>query len=808
MELLSYLQDHIVVLDGAMGTQLQAAGLAPGEIPETWNLRHPDEIEAIHRRYLEAGSNIVLTNTFGANGLKFSGQELRDVVEAGVGCARAAAEANGSGWVALDIGPSGRMLAPYGDLAFEEAVSLFSQVAAIGAKAGADLVMIETMNDSYETKAALLGVKEACDLPVFVSNAYGEDGKLMTGATPAAMVALLEGMGADAIGVNCSFGPEALTPVVEEYLRCASVPVLMKPNAGMPKVVDGETVYDVGPEEFSESVAALIPKGLRIVGGCCGTTPDYIRALGTKIAGTDPQPLTDKGITAISSYAGAICFGGKPVLIGERINPTGKKRFQQALRDHEINYILNEAIAQQAAGAHALDVNVGLPEIDEPAMMEEVVAQIQTVTDLPLQIDTSDPVAMERALRVYNGKALVNSVNGKREVMEQVFPLVKKYGGVVIALTLDEKGIPETAEERLEIAHRILDVAAGYGIAKKDIIFDTLTMTISADGQAAVTTLRAMEEIAAQTGCHTSLGVSNVSFGLPQRPKVNAAFFLMALTKGLSAAIINPKAFAMMRAYHLYNALAGGDPDCAAWIDYAGRMEEQFAGTGKPAAKSAPGTAAAATNTGEQDLRYCIVKGMREQAAQMTAELLADREPLDIIEKEVIPALDQVGTDFEQNRIYLPQLLMSAESAEAAFSKVKAAMAAGSQEQEKRCTVVIATVKGDIHDIGKNIVKLLLENYGFDVIDLGKDVAPENVVGEVKRTHAPLAGLSALMTTTVPAMEETIKLMRQEAPWCKVMVGGAVLTQEYADAIGADSYGRDAMEAVRYAKEIDDAQHS
>ncbi len=812
MDILSYLKDHIVVLDGAMGTQLQAAGLAPGEIPETWNLTHPDQIAAIHQRYYEAGANIVLTNTFGANGLKFSDDELERIVRAAVGCAKKAQELSAAPqpkWVALDIGPSGRLLKPYGDLAFEEAVTLFSQVARTGAEAGADLVMIETMNDSYETKAALLAVKESCDLPVFVSNAYGEDGKLMTGASPAAMTAMLEGMGADAIGVNCSFGPAALTPVVEEYLRYASIPVLMKPNAGMPKVVDGKTVYDVEPEEFAALVAALIPKGLRVAGGCCGTTPEYIRLLSEAVTDKDPQPITEKEITMVSSYAKAVVFDNKPVLIGERINPTGKKRFQQALRDHEISYILNEAIAQQGAGAHVLDVNVGLPDIDEPDMMREVVEQLQTVTDLPLQIDTSDIAAMEQALRLYNGKAMVNSVNGKKESMEQVFPLVRKYGGTVVALTLDENGIPETAEERVAIAEKILKTAADYSIVKKDIIFDALTMTISADTQAAATTLRAMKMITQELGCRTILGVSNVSFGLPQRAEINSAFFLMALTGGLSAAIINPKAFPMMRTYYTYCALAGKDPDCSAFIDFAGREEEHFAGAAAAVKKAdSPDQTSVGEAENEETLRYAIVKGLRQQAAERAKELLSDVEPMVLIESEVIPALDQVGILFEQNKIYLPQLLMSAESAEAAFGIVKAAMAKAADKQQKRCPVVIATVKGDIHDIGKNIVKLLLENYGFEVIDLGKDVPPETVVEKVKEVHAPLAGLSALMTTTVPAMEETIGLLHEEAPWCRVMVGGAVLTQEYADKIGADFYGKDAMESVRYAREIDEACQS
>lgn len=797
MKITEYLKKHLIYLDGGMGTLLQAQGLMPGELPERWNLTHPEAIINIHKNYYAAGSHVVNTNTFGANILKFSAEELESIVKAAVEnakTARAQSTHPEAKWVALDIGPTGRMLAPYGDLDFEDAVSIFAETVKLGVKYGADLIFIETMNDSYETKAALLAAKENCDLPVFVSNAYGEDGKLMTGASPAAMVAMLEGMGADAIGVNCSLGPKALSGVVEEYLHWASIPVLLKPNAGLPKAVEGKTVYDVLPPEFAEDVTSLIRKGVRLAGGCCGTTPAYIAALAQASANVAPLPLTEKHITCVSSYTHTVTFGDVPVLIGERINPTGKKRFKEALKAHDIDYILKEGVSQQEKGVHILDVNVGLPEIDETELLKTSVCELQAILDLPLQIDTSDIAAMEIALRRYNGKAMINSVNGKAESMASVFPLVKKYGGLVVALTLDERGIPAKAEERAAIARRILEEAACYGIAPHNIIFDPLALTISADDSAAVETLRAVQIIRRDLGCHTSLGVSNVSFGLPQRDVVNGTFFALAMQQGLSAAIMNPHSAEMMKAYHAFLALSGLDSSCADYIAFAQTLPQA-------AATAAPVQASAATAIDtHSDLQHAIAKGLKEQAAQLTVQLLQNCDPLQIVQEEIIPALNTVGTGFENKTVYLPQLLMSAEAAKAAFEQIKAAMS-GSSAASKG-PFVLATVKGDIHDIGKNIVKLLLENYGFAVTDLGKDVPPERIVETAVALHAPLVGLSALMTTTVPAMEETIRLLRREAPWCKIVVGGAVLTQEYADAIGADKYAKDAMETVRYAETI------
>ena len=797
MKLLDYLKHNLLYLDGGMGTLLQAEGLQPGEHPERWNVEHPEVIVKLQKMYFDAGTNLIISNTFGANTLKFELEELDQIVKHALENARkAAAESTGTQkkFVALDIGPTGRLLKPYGDFDFEEAVAVFAETVKLGVKYGADAIFIETMNDSYETKAALLAAKENSDLPVLVSNAYSEDGKLMTGASPAAMVAMLEGMGADAIGVNCSLGPKALAPIVEQYLEKASVPVLLKPNAGLPRDENGKTVFDVLPDEFSDDVAELVKKGVRIVGGCCGTTPDYIRETVAKTKDLTPVEITKKNITCVSSYTHAVEFGASPILIGERINPTGKKRFKQALVENDIDYILNEGLAQQEKGVHILDVNVGLPEIDEVEMLKTVSFELQAIIDLPLQIDTTDVVAMEQSLRRYNGKAMINSVNGKEENMKAIFPLVKKYGGLVVALTLDENGIPDTAAERVAIAEKILKTAAEYGIDKKDIIFDTLAMAISADPNAAHATVDSLKEIKERLGCHTSLGVSNISFGLPNRDFVTSTFFAMALENGLSAAIMNPHSADMMKTYYAYRALHGYDENCADYINFASNfIPAAAAGTTQPAATQQEFKSA---------LQKAVVKGLKEQAGELTAKLLEETAPLEIVQNEIIPALDIVGKGYEAKTVYLPQLLMAAEAAKSAFEQIKAAMSTGNGATAAKCSFVLATVKGDIHDIGKNIVKLLLENYGFDVVDLGRDVAPERILEEVKRLHAPMCGLSALMTTTVPAMGETIKLVHAEAPWCKVVVGGAVLTQDYADRIGADKYAKDAMEAVRYADEV------
>lgn len=804
MTFLEHLRRGTLLLDGGMGTLLQEKGLRPGELPERWNISRPDVITAIHKAYFDAGSHVVCANTFGANSLKFSDSELESIVSAAFANAMAArAQSSGAQekFIALDIGPTGKLLRPLGDLDFEDAVAVFAKTVRLGVKYGADLIFIETMNDSYETKAALLAAKENSVLPVLVSNAYGEDGKLMTGASPAAMVAMLEGMGADAIGANCSLGPKQLRGVAEELLKNASVPILFKPNAGLPKSVDGKTVFDVTKDEFAAEVADLVRRGVRAVGGCCGTTPDYIAALRKATDGITPLPLTEKNFTVVSSYTHAVKFGASPILIGERINPTGKKRFKQALLENDIDYILTEGVNQQEKGAHILDVNVGLPDIDEVKMLKTAVCELQTVVDLPLQIDTSNARAMEAALRRYNGKAMLNSVNGKRESMETVFPLVKKYGGLVVALTLDENGIPETADGRFEIAKRILDTAHQYGIEPKNLIFDTLAMTVSADKNAALATLGALRRIREELGCHTSLGISNISFGLPCRDAVNGVFFALALENGLSAAIMNPYSTEMMKTYFTYRALKGLDDNFAEYIRAADGFAAAQISTAAPISTAAT-TSADRTEEFASELQRAIVKGFKDKAGEATSALLSKMAPLEIVNGEIIPALNTVGEGFEKKSVYLPQLLMSAEAAKCAFEAIKASLATKGEAAADKGIFVIATVHGDIHDIGKNIVKLLLENYGFRVVDLGKDVPPETVASKVVELHAPLAGLSALMTTTVPAMEETVKLLKECAPWCKTVVGGAVLTEEYAAKIGADKYARDAMETVRYAEEV------
>lgn len=788
MNIRDFIKNNLVYLDGGMGTLLQKSGLQPGELPERWNISHPEVIKEIHKSYYDSGSNIVNTNTFGANSLKFGTDELSEIIYHAVKNAdeaRKASSGNQEKFIALDVGPTGKLLKPLGDLDFEDAVKAFAEVISLGVKYGVDLITIETMNDSYETKAAVLAAKENSDLPIIVTNAYGENGRLMTGADPAVMAAMLEGMGVDAIGANCSLGPKQLMGVMDELLKYCSVPVAFKPNAGLPKSDGKVTYYDVDAEEFAQDIKLAVANGVRIVGGCCGTTPEYIKKVCELTRDMRPKEIEKKTYSVCTSYNKAVFFGEKPILIGERINPTGKKRFKQALLENDIGYILQEAVNQQAKGVHVLDVNVGLPGIDEAQMLTNSVCELQCVTDLPLQIDSSDPVAMESALRRYNGKAMINSVNGKEENLNAIFPLVKKYGGFVVALTLDEKGIPSTVDGRMKIARKILLTAALYGINKKDIIFDPLAMTVSADKMSAVTTLETVKKITEQLGCNTSLGVSNVSFGLPSRDLVNAAFFTTAMENGLSAAIMNPYSERMMEAYYSFNVVKGLDENCMDFINFASQQEVQ------PTAKQ----------ESSLTLKEAIEKGLKEKASEITTTMLGNSAPLDIVNAHVIPALDNVGKRFEEKKLFLPQLLMSAEAAKASFEVIKATMSADGSSVKKG-SIVIATVHGDIHDIGKNIVKLLLENYGYNVIDLGKNVPPETVLRAVTDNHAPLVGLSALMTTTVPAMEETVKLIKENAPWCKTVVGGAVLTQDYADKIGADKYAADAMETVRYAESV------
>lgn len=761
----------IKYFDGGMGSMLN---LRPGELPEKLNISDPDRVYRVHKAYADAGADIITANTFGANRLKYDNCD--ELVKAGVALAKKTGKK-----VALDLGPTGKLLKPMGDLDFEECVSIYADVVNAG-KDDADLILIETMGDTYEIKAAMLAAKENCDLPVFVSMIFDEKGRLLTGADVKTACAVVEGLGADVIGFNCGLGPKQMIPLVEELEKYTSTPIMVNPNAGLPESVNGETVYNVDPDEFSDLMAQIADLGVSYLGGCCGTTPAHIKALIEKTKNIPDIPPSKKNFTFVTSYSQSVELGEKSAVIGERINPTGKKLLKQALRDRDMDYILREGISQKDCGAHILDVNVGLPEIDEVEMLKSAVYELQSVLPTPLQLDSSDAVAMEQALRIYNGKPLINSTNGKEKSMREIFPLAKKYGGVVVCLCLDENGIPETADGRIKVAEKIINTAAEYGIDKKDLIVDALAMTISTDSKNAIETLKAVDYIKHTLGVNTVLGVSNISFGLPNREAVNTAFYTLCLKAGLSAGIINPKSQSMMNAYYSYNALAGLDENCTEYIESAVVID-------------------AVADASNITLLDAIVKGMKEESAKCAKELLKTQNSLDIINEYIIPALDKVGDGFEKNKIFLPQLLMSADSAKAAFDEIKAHMIVSGNSQVNGEKIIIATVEGDIHDIGKNIVKVLLANYGFDVVDLGKDVKCETVLDETIRNDAKLVGLSALMTTTVPNMEKTIKLIHENTD-AKVFVGGAVLTKDYAKMINADWYAKDAMESVRIAQEF------
>ncbi len=788
MSIRDRLGKELIFFDGGMGTLLQEQGLKPGELPEVWNITHPEIVEQIHRDYYMAGSDIVLANTFGANACKFHDDNytLEEVISAAIGNARNAQKSitDRETYVALDMGPTGKLLKPLGDLSFEQAYETYKEVALLGEKYGADLIHIETMSDTYEVKAAVLAAKENTSLPVFVTTVFDEKGKLLTGADVISVVALLEGLRVDAIGMNCSLGPEQMISLLKTMREYSSLPMIAKPNAGLPKQKNGETYYDVEPEAFALLMKQIVDIGICVVGGCCGTTPAYIQKLKEACKNMDVKPVERKNHTIVSSFGKAVILEDMPLIIGERINPTGKKKFKEALKNHDIDYILQEAINQQDAGAHILDVNVGLPDIDETHMMVEAVQEIQSVSNLPLQIDTVLPEAMEVAMRIYNGKPMLNSVSGKQESMDAVFPLVKKYGGVVVGLTLDEDGIPTDADGRVKIAGKIIEEASKYGIDKKDIVIDVLTMTISSERDGAMVTLEALKKVRELYGVRTVLGVSNISFGLPNRPIINSYFYALAMESGLTAGIINPMSKDMMKAYDSYLALHGYDDNLSNYV-------EKYANV------------AVETVTSEKKtLAFAIEKGLKEEAYKATIDLVKEKKPLDIIQEELIPSLNKVGAGFEKGTVFLPQLLMSADAAKIAFAVLKDNMQQDGLAKEQGNKVILATVKGDIHDIGKNIVKVLLENYGFDVIDLGKDVPAEVIVERVISDDIKLVGLSALMTTTVVSMEETIALLKQKKPDCKVVVGGAVLNQEYADQILADYYAKDAMQTVRIAQNI------
>ena len=803
MSICDYLGKELLYFDGAMGTRLQAAGLKPGELPEVWNITHGDVVADIHASYVRAGANILKSNTFGANALKMqgSGYSVEDVVLAAFGNARRAFASvpempEEKKFTALDLGPTGKLLAPYGDLQFEEAVSLYAEIVRAGVKAGADLILVETMSDTYEAKAAILAAKENSSLPVFITFTFDKDGKLLNGADVETAVLMADGLGVDAVGFNCGLGPDLVAKLMPRARRVTELPIIANPNAGLPTEQNGKTVFTTGPEEFAEYMLDVYREGGSVLGGCCGTDPGYIRLVAERTKGLKPVALnataatnnTEKknSVTAVTGYGAPVFFDKEPVLIGERINPTGKPVLKEALRNGDLDYICRLGLEQLENGAHVLDVNTGLPGLNETETLCKAVTSLQAITPVPLEIDTSNYEAMERALRLYNGKPLLNSVNGKPESMAKVFPLAKKYGAAVVGLCLDETGIPDTAEGRLAITDKIIQTAAEYGIRAKDIIIDPLALTASTDSRNPAIDLAVIKALKSK-GIHTVMGVSNISFGLPNRDAVNSAFFAMSLAAGLSSAIMNPQSERMMEAYHAYCALSGVDEGCK---DYVAHYA------------NAPKTKTTAA-VSEYTLYDAIVKGLTEQSGSAAKKLLEEnKSPLEIINGFIIPALNTVGEGFGKKTLFLPQLLMAADAAKAAFDELKKQMQNGTQNSEARGdTIVLAVVKGDIHDIGKNIVKVLWENYGYHVVDLGKDVPAETVVEAVEKHQARLVGLTALMTTTVAAMEDTINALRRKTD-TKILVGGAVMTQEYAGTIGADGYAPDAVAAVDYANRI------
>ena len=811
MNIKQLLQNKTVIFDGAMGTMLYSRGLRAGEPTELWSVTHPDVVTDIHREYIKVGSCVVTSNTFGVNSLKYDGKDgrydVKTLVESALSCARSAAESAGQlcdtcdscsvacthpkVFVALDIGPLGKLIDMEDGISFEDAVEVFGETVRAGADL-ADFVLIETMTDIVELRAAILAAKENCSLPIVATVVLDADGRMLSGADAKTAVTLMQGLGVAALGINCSLGPRQMLEILPEILEYSDIPVLVQPNAGLPRVENGVAVYDTTPEQFAHFAREMARLGAHGLGGCCGTTPEYIKCVCDAVKDITPVPIKQHSRTLICSKQRTVEVGERPYLVGERINPTGKPRIKAALSSGDYSTILAEGIGEEAAGAHILDVNAGLPGIDERAALVTIVSELSRITPLPLQLDTSDAAAMEAALRAYHGIALINSVNGKRSSLDSILPLVKKYGGVVVGLTLDESGIPDSVEGRLNIADRIIAEAQKYGIPARNIVIDPLTLAVSADKNAAKLTIESVKALT-ERGIHTILGVSNVSFGLPARDAVNSAFFTLALNAGLSLAIMNPSSVEMQKAYHTYLALSGLDEGFREYIDFAATLPVST-GTAAVIAKKEDDSAE------KSPLHRAIVRGMARDAAKLADETLEKESALDVINGHIIPALDEVGAGFEAHKLFLPQLLLAADAASAAFGAVKAKMKGN--EGESRGKIILATVKGDIHDIGKNIVKMLLENYGYEVIDLGRDVSYETILDSTKQNNVRLVGLSALMTTTVPAMSEAVEAIHRECPDCMVMVGGAVLNDEYAKKIGADHYAPDAMGAVRYAESL------
>ncbi|MGB4438662.1 MAG: homocysteine S-methyltransferase family protein [Sedimentibacter sp.] len=792
MKFKEFMKTSIVIFDGAMGTQLQKKGLKLGEVPETLNITNKDKIIEIHNEYIESGATAITTNTFGANELKLerTGYSVEEIIDGAVLAAKAAIGEKNV-YAALDIGPIGELVEPMGTLIFDRAYEIFKRQIVQGVKSGVDLILIETMTDLYEMKAAVLAAKENSTLPVLATMSFEKDHRTFTGCLPSSMAITLEGLGADAIGINCSLGPKEINPILQELLKWTDLPVLVQANAGLPSVKNGQMHYEVGPEEFAQEVLEYVKLGVNLVGGCCGTTPEYIKEIKNKIAGHSAAPRTKKSFSALCTPSNTVLIDGVKV-IGERINPTGKKMLKEALKNNDLDYILKQGVSQIDAGAQILDVNVGLREINQQEMMIKIVKGLQSVTKSPLQIDSSDAGVIESGLRYCNGKAIVNSVNGEEKVLDKILPLVKKYGAAVVGLTLDENGIPENAQDRFRIAEKIVKKAESYGIKREDVYIDALTLTCSAQQKEVVETIKTLTLVKEKLGVKTVLGVSNISFGMPNRPLINETFLTIAISAGLDLPIINPNDTAMMDKIYAFNVLYNYDKGSKLYIEKYGESDLN---------KEAPKKN---SNLSELNLAEMVVKGLKDNAASATKELLKTKSELQIVNEYLIPALDVVGSDFEKGTIFLPQLIQSAETVKASFDILKESLKNNESASISNGKIILATVKGDIHDIGKNIVKVILENYNYDIIDLGKDVSVERVVEEAKKySNEPIiVGLSALMTTTMRSMEETIKELRENNVKCTIVVGGAVLTPEYAKNMGADYYAKDAKEAVEIAKKV------
>ncbi|MCG8541451.1 MAG: homocysteine S-methyltransferase family protein [Clostridia bacterium] len=783
MQIQNLINNNFLLFDGAMGTMLQEKGLKGGELPEGYNIHSPEIVYEIHKKYIEAGADVVTTNTFGANRLKLkdSPYSVEQVIKEAVKIAKKAARGK---LVALDIGATGQMFQPFGTLSFNDAYDIFKEQVIAGREAGADIILIETISDLYEARAAILAAKENSDLPVFCTMTFQENMRTLMATDPMTMVEVLEGLGVDVLGVNCSLGPKQLQPIIDKILDRATIPVMIQPNAGLPKLVDGETVYDLTAPEFAEEIRYMAEKGVTVFGGCCGTDPEFIKAVKDNLRNLKPRRLQNKKLTTACSSKKTVILGESVKVIGERINPTGKKKLKEALVKNDIDYIISEAIAQKETGSDILDINLGLPEIDEKEMMRKAIIELQSIIDLPFQIDSVKVDVIEEALRIYNGKAIINSVNGKASSMEKIFPIAKKYGACVIGLTLDEEGLPKTAEKRVEIATKIIETAKTYGIPEENILIDCLVLTASAAQEAVMETLRAIPMIKAKYNVKTVLGASNVSFGLPNRKIINSTYLTLALGYGLDAPITDSTSESLMDVIRAFKVIVNQDKQCKEYIEFYSNLPKE---EGK---KKEIG----------RNLKEIVIAGMKDEAKIKTKELLETKVPMEIVDSHLIPALDVVGEKYERGEMFLPQLIRSAETVKRAFEVIKEKLIVEGQNRISKGRIILATVRGDIHDIGKNIVKILLENYGFEVIDLGKDVPIEEIVNTARKENIKLVGLSALMTTTVQSMEETIKELRKNGIDCSIMVGGAVLNREYAEMIGANYYGKDARESINIAK--------